>query len=159
MTIRKLRDPDALLTSPIEPTNAELNESFSDVWQSYVKPLLFEVSADYTTTGGVPYETVLTSGASDITVSLSRDHTDGDRVRVVWNGSGTISVDTEGSETILGATSRDMLGKYHYLTFYKESNWFVESEYKPGFENLLFAPILNSFGAPILNQDGEVILG
>lgn len=73
-------------------------------------------TADYTTTGKVSHETVVCKNTSGITVSLHSPASDGDTVTIIRQNTGTVSYDTEGSETINGAASASLASQYDKAT-------------------------------------------
>lgn len=120
---RQFRDPSALQGST--PTIQQLLDSLVDVF-SFVRRIEKTTGANYTTTAKGAHEEV--EATTTLTVSLSREHSNGDLVTVYLSGTGTVTVDTEGSESIAGASSYSLTTQYQSVTLRKRDNWFIEGK-------------------------------
>lgn len=74
-------------------------------------------SGAYTTSGAVGHEYVLTSGSSPQTISLHASPQEGQRVTVKRGGTGAVTVDTAGAETIDGGASVSLVTQYDTQTY------------------------------------------
>ena len=111
MTTRILRDPLAIkVPAETEP----LRQVVIDIFD-LVKPFYSRQTAAYTTTGAAALEIVEVDSSGSVTVSLHNSPKDGQQVIVKRMGSGAVSVDTEGSETIDGAASKSISSQYDAL--------------------------------------------
>jgi len=111
MTTRILRDPLAIkVPAETEP----LRQVVIDIFD-LVKPFYSRQTAAYTTTGAAALEIVEVDSSGSVTVSLHKSPKDGQQVIVKRMGSGAVSVDTEGSETIDGAASKSIGSQYDAL--------------------------------------------
>ena len=111
MTTRILRDPLAIkVPAETEP----LRQVVIDIFD-LVKPFYSRQTAAYTTTGAAALEIVEVDSSGSVTVSLHKSPRDGQQVIVKRMGSGAVSVDTEGSETIDGAASKSISSQYDAL--------------------------------------------
>ena len=111
MTTRILRDPLAIkVPAETEP----LRQVVIDIFD-LVKPFYSRQTAAYTTTGAAALEIVEVDSSGSVTVSLHKSPKDGQQVIVKRMGSGAVSVDTEGSETIDGAASKSISSQYDAL--------------------------------------------
>ena len=86
---------------------------------SIVEPFYLVTADDYTTTGSVAHEHILTdsTGTGTHTISLHTNPRVGDRVSVKRGGTKAVTVDTDGSETIDGAASVSLASQYDTNTF------------------------------------------
>ena len=89
----------------------ELQQTVWDLYQ-YIVPFSISVTADYTTTGKVGYEKVVVDSTSSTTVTLHSGAEDKQRVQVVRHSSSPVTVATEGSETINGASTITIGSQY-----------------------------------------------
>ena len=80
-----------------------------------IKPFYSKQTAAYTTTGSAGFEVVDVDSSSSITVSLHQSPSDGQQVTVKRMGSGAVTVDTAGSETIDGAASKSITSQHDVL--------------------------------------------
>ena len=111
MTTRILRDPLAIkVPAETEP----LRQVVIDIFD-LVKPFYSRQTAAYTTTGAAALEIVEVDSSGSVTVSLHKSPKDGQQVIVKRMGSGAVSVDSEGSETIDGAASKSISSQYDAL--------------------------------------------
>ena len=111
MTTRILRDPLAIkVPAETEP----LRQVVIDIFD-LVKPFYSRQTAAYTTTGAAALEIVEVDSSGSVTVSLHKSPRDGQQVIVKRMGSGAVSVDTEGIETIDGAASKSISSQYDAL--------------------------------------------
>ena len=111
MTTRILRDPLAIkVPAETEPLRQVVIDMFD-----LVKPFYSRQTAAYTTTGAAALEIVEVDSSGSVTVSLHKSPKDGQQVIVKRMGSGAVSVDTEGSETIDGAASKSISSQYDAL--------------------------------------------
>lgn len=118
-----IRDPRALLGIPATIQN--VIESLSDIYGT-VNEEYVQVDGNYTTKAKVSHETI--EATDTATITLSSDHADGQRVTVIRSGAGTVTIDTEGSETIVGGASYTLDTQYKSASLVKQANWFLESE-------------------------------
>ena len=111
MTTRILRDPLAIkVPAETEPLRQVVIDMFD-----LVKPFYSRQTAAYTTTGAAALEIVEVDSSGSVTVSLHKSPKDGQQVIVKRMGTGAVSVDTEGSETIDGAASKSISSQYDAL--------------------------------------------
>ena len=111
MTTRILRDPLAIkVPAETEPLRQVVIDMFD-----LVKPFYSRQTAAYTTTGAAALEIVEVDSSGSVTVSLHKSPKDGQQVIVKRMGTGAVSVDSEGSETIDGATSKSISSQYDAL--------------------------------------------
>ena len=111
MTTRILRDALGIIVpAETEPLRQVVIDMFD-----LVKPFYSRQTAAYTTTGAAALEIVEVDSSGSVTVSLHKSPKDGQQVIVKRMGSGAVSVDTEGSETIDGAASKSISSQYDAL--------------------------------------------
>ena len=111
MTTKIIRDPLAIrVPAETEP----LRQVVIDIFD-LVKPFYSKQTAAYTTTGAAALEIVEVDSSSSVVVSLHQSTKDGQQVIVKRSGSGAVTVDTQGSETIDGSTSKSIGSQYDSL--------------------------------------------
>ena len=111
MTTKIIRDPLAIrVPAETEP----LRQVVIDIFD-LVKPFYSRQTAAYTTTGAAALEIVEVDSSSSVVVSLHQSPKDGQQVIVKRSGSGAVTVDTQGSETIDGSTSKSIGSQYDSL--------------------------------------------
>ena len=111
MTTKIIRDPLAIrVPAETEP----LRQVVIDIFD-LVKPFYSRQTAAYTTTGAAALEIVEVDSSSTVVVSLHQSPKDGQQVIVKRSGSGAVTVDTQGSETIDGSTSKSISSQYDSL--------------------------------------------
>ena len=111
MTTKIIRDPLAIrVPAETEP----LRQVVIDIFD-LVKPFYSRQTAAYTTTGAAALEIVEVDSSSSVVVSLHQTPTDGQQVIVKRSGSGAVTVDTQGTETIDGSTSKSIGSQYDSL--------------------------------------------
>lgn len=107
----------------IRSPNASINLSPEEIRQilidydSVIRPHFTTQSGAYTTSGAVGHEYVLTSGSNPQTISLHASPKEGQRVTVKRGGTGAVTVDTDGSETIDGGASVSLASQYDTQTY------------------------------------------
>lgn len=111
MTTRRLRDPN-VITVNIEAE--QLRQVVID-HHTLIKPFYSKQTANYTTTGNAGHEVVDVDSPSSTTVSLHQKPSDGQQVVVKRMGTGAVTVDTQGTETIDGAASKSIASRYDVL--------------------------------------------
>ena len=111
MTTRILRDPKAIKV-PREVEN--LRQVVIDMFD-IVKPLYSRQTAAYTTTGAAALEIVEVDSSSTVVISLHQSPKDGQQIIVKRMGSGAVTVDTQGAETIDGSASKSIGSQYDVL--------------------------------------------
>ena len=111
MTTRTIRDPKGITVNK-EAEN--LRQVVIDIHQ-LIKPFYSRQTAAYTTSGNAGYEIVDVDSSSAITVSLHKSPSDGQQVITKRMGSGGVTVDTEGAETIDGSASKAISAQYSSL--------------------------------------------
>ena len=111
MTTKIIRDPLAIrVPAETEP----LRQVVIDIFD-LVKPFYSRQTAAYTTTGAAALEIVEVDSSSTVVVSLHQSPKDGQQIIVKRSGSGAVTVDTQGSETIDGSTSKSISSQYDSL--------------------------------------------
>ena len=111
MTTKIIRDPLAIrVPAETEP----LRQVVSDIFD-LVKPFYSRQTAAYTTTGAAALEIVEGDSSGSVVVSLHQSPKDGQQVIVKRSGSGAVTVDTQGTETIDGSTSKSIGSQYDSL--------------------------------------------
>ena len=111
MTTRILRDPKGIRVNPEpEPLRQVVIDMFS-----LVKPFYSRQTTAYTTTGEAALEIVEVDSSSTVVVSLHVSPKDGQQVIVKRMGSGAVTVDTAGAETIDGSASKSITSQYDAL--------------------------------------------
>jgi len=111
MTTKIIRDPLAIrVPAETEP----LRQVVIDIFD-LVKPFYSRQTAAYTTTGAAALEIVEVDSSSTVVVSRHQSPKDGQQVIVKRSGSGAVTVDTQGSETIDGSTSKSISSQYDSL--------------------------------------------
>ena len=111
MTTKIIRDPLAIrVPAETEP----LRQVVIDIFD-LVKPFYSKQTAAYTTTGAAALEIVEVDSSSSVVVSLHQSPKDGQQVIVKRSGSGAVTVDTQGTETIDGSTSKSICSQYDSL--------------------------------------------
>ena len=111
MTTKIIRDPLAIrVPAETEP----LRQVVIDIFD-LVKPFYSRQTAAYTTTGAAALEIVEVDSSSSVVVSLHQSPKDGQQVIVKRSGSGAVTVDTQGTETIDGSTSKSISSQYDSL--------------------------------------------
>ncbi len=111
MTTRRLRDPN-VITVNLEAE--QLRQVVID-HHTLIKPFYSKQTANYTTTGNAGHEVVDVDSGSSITVSLHQKPADGQQVVVKRMGTGAVTVNTQGTETIDGASSKSIASRYDVL--------------------------------------------
>jgi hypothetical protein len=111
MTTRTIRDPKGITVNK-EAEN--LRQVVIDIHQ-LIKPFYSKQTTAYTTSGNAGYEIVDVDSSSSITVSLHTSPSDGQQVIVKRMGSGAVTVDTAGPETIDGSASTSISAQYNSL--------------------------------------------
>ena len=111
MTTRRIRNPNVITVNP----EAESLRQVVIDHHTLIKPFFSKQTASYTTTGNAGYEVVDVDSPSTVTVSLHATPSDGQQVVVKRMGSGAVTVDTAGSETIDGAASKVIASRYEIL--------------------------------------------
>ena len=111
MTARILRDPKAIrVNAEAEPLRQVVIDMFS-----IIKPFYSRQTAAYTTTGEAALEVVEVDSSSTVVISLHQSPTDGQQIIVKRMGSGAVTVDTAGAETIDGSASKSLGSQYDAL--------------------------------------------
>ena len=111
MTTKIIRDPLAIrVPAETEP----LRQVVIDIFD-LVKPFYSRQTAAYTTTGAAALEIVEVDSSSTVVVSLHQSPKDGQQVIVKRSGSGAVTVDTQGTETIDGSSSKSIGSQYDIL--------------------------------------------
>ena len=111
MTTKIIRDPLAIrVPAETEP----LRQVVIDIFD-LVKPFYSRQTAAYTTTGAAALEIVEVDSSSSVVVSLHQSPKDGQQVIVKRSGSGAVTVDTQGTETIDGSSSKSIGSQYDIL--------------------------------------------
>jgi len=111
MTTKIIRDPLAIrVPAETEP----LRQVVIDIFD-LVKPFYSRQTAAYTTTGAAALEIVEVDSSSSVVVSLHQSPKDGQQVIVKRSGSGAVTVDTQGTETIDGSSSKSIGSQYDFL--------------------------------------------
>lgn len=111
MTTRILRDPKAIrVNAEAEPLRQVVIDMFD-----IIKPFYSRQTAAYTTTGQAALEIVEVDSSGSVTVSLHASPKDGQQVIVKRMGSGAVTVDTAGAETIDGSASKSIASQYDAL--------------------------------------------
>ena len=111
MTTKIIRDPLAIrVPAETEP----LRQVVIDIFD-LVKPFYSRQTAAYTTTGAAALEIVEVDSSGSVVVSLHQSPKDGQQVIVKRSGSGAVTVDTQGTETIEGSTSKSIGRQYDSL--------------------------------------------
>ena len=111
MTSRILRDPLAIkVPVEIEPLRQVVIDIFS-----LVKPFYSRQTSAYTTTGNAALEIVEVDSSGSVTISLHQSPKDGQQIIVKRMGSGAVTVNTAGSETIDGSASKSIGSQYDSL--------------------------------------------
>ena len=111
MTTKIIRDPLAIrVPAETEP----LRQVVIDIFD-LVTPFYSRQTAAYTTTGAAALEIVEVDSSGSVVVSLHQSPKDGQQVIVKRSGSGAVTVDTQGSETIDGSTSKSIGSQYDSL--------------------------------------------
>lgn len=91
--------------------------------------VLVVTNANYTVLDGDGYTTILvTTGASDRTITLptlADNSTRVLRIKKIDSGAGKVIVDGEGSETIDGALTRELVAQYEEMEIQGDSEWVV----------------------------------
>ena len=82
---------------------------------SLVKPFYSRQTAAYTTTGEAALEIVEVDSSSTVVVSLHVSPKDGQQVIIKRMGSGAVTVDTAGAETIDGSASKSIASQFDVL--------------------------------------------
>jgi hypothetical protein len=80
-----------------------------------IKPFYSRQTAAYTTTGAAALEIVEVDSSSSVTVSLHISPKDGQQIIVKRMGTGAVTVDTEGAETIDGSATKSIGSQYDVL--------------------------------------------
>lgn len=108
---RRFRAPN------VAKTFEQLRGSTWDIYQ-YIVPHDVCVSADYTTSGKVAHEFVITdsTGTGTHTISLHATPRLGDMATVKRGGTKAVTVDTAGTETIDGGNSFSLASQYDMVT-------------------------------------------
>ena len=112
MSSRKL-NPNAL---PADPPPVLLRESLVTHYPDFSRAQT-TTDAAYTTSGAVGWETIAATSSSSRTISLVASPKAGQRVSVVRVGSGAVTIDTDGSETINGSASVSLASQWDTKTF------------------------------------------
>lgn len=111
MTARILRDPKAIrVNAEAEPLRQVVIDMFS-----IIKPFYSRQTAAYTTTGEAALEVVEVDSSSTVVISLHQSPKDGQQIIVKRMGSGAVTVDTAGAETIDGSASKSLGSQYDAL--------------------------------------------
>mgnify|MGYP003117480487 FL=1 len=111
MTTRILRDPKAIrVNADAEPLRQVVIDMFG-----IVKPFYSRQTAAYTTTGEAALEVVEVDSSSTVVISLHQSPKDGQQIIVKRMGSGAVTVDTAGAETIDGSASKSISSQYDAL--------------------------------------------
>ena len=111
MTTKIIRDPLAIrVPAETEP----LRQVVIDIFD-LVKPFYSRQTAAYTTTGAAALEIVEVDSSSTVVVSLHQSPKDGQQVIVKRSGSGAVTVDTQGTETIDNSSSKSIGSQYDSL--------------------------------------------
>ena len=111
MTTRILRDPKAIrVNAEAEPLRQVVIDMFD-----IIKPFYSRQTAAYTTTGQAALEIVEVDSSGSVTISLHQSPKDGQQVIVKRMGSGAVTVDTAGAETIDGSASKSIASQYDAL--------------------------------------------
>ena len=111
MTTKIIRDPLAIrVPAETEP----LRQVVIDIFD-LVKPFYSRQTAAYTTTGAAALEIVEVDSSGSVVVSLHQSPKDGQQGIVKRSGSGAGTVDTQGTETIDGSTSKSIGSQYDSL--------------------------------------------
>ena len=111
MTTKIIRDPLAIrVPAETEP----LRQVVIDIFD-LVKPFYSRQTAAYTTTGAAALEIVEVDSSGSVVVSLHQSPKDGHQVIVKRSGTGAVTVDTQGTETIDGSTSKSIGSQYDSL--------------------------------------------
>ena len=111
MTTRILRDPKGIR---VNPEAESLRQVVIDMF-SLVKPFYSRQTTAYTTTGEAALEIVEVDSSSTVVVSLHVSPKDGQQVIVKRMGSGAVTVDTAGTETIDGSASKSIASQFDVL--------------------------------------------
>ena len=111
MTARILRDPKAIRVN----AEAEHLRQFLIDMFSIIKPFYSRQTAAYTTTGEAALEVVEVDSSSTVVISLHQSPKDGQQIIVKRMGSGAVTVDTAGAETIDGSASKSLGSQYDAL--------------------------------------------
>ena len=111
MTTKIIRDPLAIrVPAETEPLRQVVIDIFA-----LVKPFYSRQTAAYTTTGAAALEIVEVDSSGSVVVSLHQSPKDGQQVIVKRSGSGAVTVDTQGTETIDGSSSKSIGSQYDSL--------------------------------------------
>ena len=111
MTTKIIRDPLAIrVPAETEP----LRQVVIDIFD-LVKPFYSRQTAAYTTTGAAALEIVEVDSSSTVVVSLHQRPKDGQQIIVKRSGSGAVTVDTQGTETIDNSSSKSIGSQYDSL--------------------------------------------
>ena len=111
MTTRRIRNPNVIFVNP----EAESLRQVVIDHHTLIKPFFSKQTASYTTTGNAGYEVVDVDSSSTVTVSLHATPSDGQQVVVKRMGTGAVTVDTEGAETIDGSATKSIASRYDVL--------------------------------------------
>lgn len=121
--MRKKLDPRTL---PGAPTPQQLRDSLATTYHDYSRATIV-VSADAESSGRVAFETIGVDSTSSTTISLHISPWEGQRVTVARLGTGAVTVDTVGSETINGSASTTLANQYDAKTFEAINGNYIET--------------------------------
>ena len=92
MTIRKLRNPNALTA---QPTPQEIRGSMVDMW-GLISPYSASQTGDYTLTGAIAHERVICANTVAVTITLNAKPKDLEEFTIKRTGTGAVTINGNG---------------------------------------------------------------